>query len=151
MVIKFSGERQKCLQENDTNLCVDSWIVIKYSLYDFLYWRLNVCKLLGKRGVTTARDKKNEYLNTKEKRESFWPKNLSHWWNWNSTRYSEQLENIESISLQLHGIPGRIPIPSGTQVFRSKWLHFFFLWSIFQLNKGPFHWLLQIELLCKRK
>ena len=41
---------------------------------------------------TTARTRGSHSL--KEKRESFWPKKLSHWRNWNSTRDFEWLEDI---------------------------------------------------------
>ena len=50
----------------------------------------------------------------------------------------EYLSQIDSIlrvkltiwlSIQLLGIPGRILVPPVTQLFRSKWLHFFFRWS----------------------
>ena len=43
------------------------------------------------------------------------------------------LSQIDSNILQSLGIPGRILVPPVTQLFKSKWLHFFFQWS---LRKG---------------
>ena len=63
-----------------------------------------------------------------KKKKSFWPKKLSHWRNWNSTTDSEKLENIfESNWLDIESqIWHKV-----TQLFRSKWLNFFFQCSIF--------------------
>ena len=53
-----------------------------------------------------------------------------------------QFKNWTSISnqfdsniLQLLGIPGRTLVPPVTQLFRSKWLHFFFQWTCYAFSK----------------
>ena len=42
------------------------------------------------------------------------------------------VSQIDSNILKLIGIPGRILVPPVTQLFRSKWLHFFFRCDILQ-------------------
>ena len=59
----------------------------------------------------------------KEKFESFWPKKLSH------SKWFAISSQFDSNILQLLGIPGLILVPPVTQLFRSKWLHFFFQWT----------------------
>ena len=73
----------------------------------------------------------------KEKMESFWPKKLSqcelkinrplipsnsriYEWNWLDIE-----SQFDTNILQLLGIPDRILVPPVTQLFRSKWFHFF--------------------------
>ena len=79
-----------------------------------------------------------------------WTLNIESIWLSISSQFDSQYRvnltlNIESIwlsissqfdsnILQLLGIPGRILVPPVTQLFRSKWFHFFFQWACIHLH-----------------